>query len=493
MMPLGPDCISRQQCAQYNSLARQFEALGAWFGPNDAGDGDISAASLRAWWTAHGCVRCFLKAYNKYYNSNDWDVACDPVGDRYRLSNPDVLPQLAKAIKDWRNPGSRRSDRFYCHDCTESLGAGVALFQIITNRVVAAVGAGANNGHTAWAYRIPAVWQDELLPNTPPDDSHAAATGEWRVGQKLVLGGGNDMTCAEDASAYFEDCEFTAYKPLTAPDGNFEEAFLTALEVLQEPYLLALNNCNQAAHAVLTALGARGIPGGKGFWNNSYTPGDYFDAVNAPATYFKPYVADPEPLPLPKPLPPPPAGRKQPPAPRPVPAPAPPRAKARQQMRAASIGTDVIYRLGEGPTLHLTLACTALGSATSEPDEYGVEYTEDLAAVAADFGGTVCGTCLRILKGGPKLVCELPAGDGLVQFCHDRLIYSVDDGGTEVLFERITGRAAKWLTLGHVLTIAYRVPLEDGEANEVLEIGFADTAERDACLAELNTAMQGWD
>ena len=91
-------------------------------------------------------------------------------GDRYQISKPKVVPEIEKAIKDWKNPGSRRADRFYCGKCTEPLRCGVALFQHVS------IG---EQGHTAWAYAIPKVWQEETLYNFPNEDGQPS--GAWRV------------------------------------------------------------------------------------------------------------------------------------------------------------------------------------------------------------------------------------------------------------------------------------------------------------------------
>jgi hypothetical protein len=391
------------------------------------------------------------------------------VGNKYRLSNPDALPQIAKAIQDWQNPGSRRSDRYYCENCVVPLPCGAALLQYATTKPLAGILPG--NGHVAWAYRIPTVWETEDLFNYP--EGEAESGGEWRVGEKVAIGGGRDITIT-DARIFYQDNQYTAWKGLWSRDGNFEEAFLTALRALETPFgMLIVNNCNQAAHAVLTAFGADLIPSGDDFWKGTYLPGDYFDFIRVPPVYFGPD--------------------------QPTPTPAPPPGSPGESLRASAmrqrdepVGTDVVYRLGNRGSLHLTLACQALNAGATEPDEYGVPYTEDLHELAREFDGAICGTCLRLLKIGPRVVRSMPTKTGEMHFCRDRLRIGEPDTGIEILYERITDIHAKWLAFSPTAVVAFRIPLPNGvTAARTADIVFDTKEERDACLGELKVAVYG--
>lgn len=247
-----------------------------WLGPVDDSladpDGRPTPDSIREFWNARGCVRCFLAAYANCLPSGKWHPRVD---NNFTLLNPDVIPLVENAWEHWRNPASRRRDRFYCERCTVRLPCGVALHS-----------QSGSSGHVGWAYGVPPVWRNEDLYQFPSGTKETNPHGCWRVGEKalgaIVLPAGREVS-TDDPRIFFSAYGYTWWKQMWADDANFEEAFLLALQSLRMNYMIIVNNCNIAAHGVMLAFGGKGAPRGRTFWKDRYIAADYFSLVDAPA------------------------------------------------------------------------------------------------------------------------------------------------------------------------------------------------------------------
>lgn len=276
-------CQSADLCRRYRQAVEEFAGLGTWKGKGGE-DAELTPELLREWWGKHGCVRCFLKAWAKLNRKREWIAGCTPDGEVSRIDKPRVVAQIEKAIQSWKDPKTRRKDRYYCEKCTQPLHCGAALHKGYISTVVPVEGM----GHTAWAYEIPAVWRMESLYQTPKEHfvGNPSNVWPWRVGEK-VLTGGREGT-HYDPREFYEDYGYVEWKSLRSKDGNFEEAYLTGMERLRESYL-PMNNCNQATNSVLAAFGAEGIPAREYLNQKSYyVPGVYFRAIVAPTVKLHP-------------------------------------------------------------------------------------------------------------------------------------------------------------------------------------------------------------
>jgi len=503
----GNTCLTRDLCDCYDDLREEFDNAGFWLGADD--EPQITYQTIRAWWDRHGCVRCFIDAWVKFHWTNDWVQKCIKNGDQYHLGNPEIVPQMKKAIEKWKNPGSRKPGRYYCEDCVRPLRCGAMLHTSLAPQV--------GIGHTGWFYQVPDVWKKVWLYNYPPnEDNEGSDSGDWRVGEK-VWGAldniaGREVSVKDDSRPGFvtdiRNNGYVAYKEVWSRDGNFEEAFLTGLQWLNTPYMLVVNNCNQATHAVLTAFGADLIPSADDKNFGMYTPSQYFDFIRVPAVYFAP-VSNSEATPS-APV------RK-----------ANPKVlqktlqkmvtRHRQAVREShqeqasrcsdcksqsasligissvrgkreELGTDVVYLLEPGSALHLTLRCPALQSANLQPEEVGIPYAEDLRELEREFGGSVCGTCKRVLAAGERTKSVIGIRTGALEICGDRLRLNQSDGALEILYERITNQVNRWWS--PAIAITYRTPLPNGVvASSTVDLTFETNDERDQCWALLQEAQ----
>jgi len=520
----GNTCYTRDICDCYDDLVDEFESLGNWWGPN--GDAPVTYLSLRTWWSNHGCIRCFLDAYERYYGTGEWRRVCLPSGNNYRMGNPEIVPKMQAAIKKWKDPGSRLPDRFYCGDCVQPLQCGSMLHTSLSPAV--------GIGHTGWFYQVPKAWKNKTvvwLYDYPPDgDDTGVDVGDWRVGEKVwgphipgVTSGnaGREVSVTDDSRPGFvtdiRNYGYAAYKLLWSRDGNFEEAFLTALQWLNTPYIpfpIPVNNCNQATHAVLSAFGADLIPSSDDKNFGMYTPGMYFDAIRVKAVYFPPapssegfsaqqVISEP-------------AARKamkkslhgmlarhrkaretahrnQPPPCTPATvendqgafSPGGSRSAKRARKEAESVGVDAVYTIGPRSALHLTMRCPALESANEEPEEFAVPFTEDFRSLEEEFEARICGTCLQMIAAGPRIKKTLPTKSGCIHFCNDRIRTEESKGEMEILHERMTDhKRARWSA---TITIYYRIPLPNGcVADRTFDLKFETAEDCDACAAELD-------
>jgi hypothetical protein len=508
-------CYTKEICDCYDDLVEEFESLGHWWGPNSDENYQITYQSLRAWWGSHGCVRCFLDAYERYYGKHEWTRKCLPSGDNFRMGNPEIVPKLESAIKKWKNPGSRLPDRYYCSDCAQPLRCGAMLHTSLSPAV--------GIGHTGWFYQVPKAWKNKStvwLYNYPPDeDDSGVEPGDWRVGEKvwgpripLVTTGtaGREVSVKDDSRPGFvsdiRNYGYSAYKLLWSRDGNFEEAFLTALQWLNTPYIafpIPVNNCNQATHAVLTAFGADLIPSSDDANFGAYTPGMYFDAIRVKAVYFPPPPPDTESFSAQSVMPAAAAKRAMKTsmkrmltwhreatetARQELPPPCTPQATdnaeitddfaptgrrvARRALKEAqTVGVDAVYSLGPGSALHLTAHCPALESANEPPEEFGIPFTEDFLALEREFEARICGTCLQMVAAGPRIRKKLSTASGVAYFCHDRLRFDQAEGEREILYERITNHKRGYFS--PCVSIHYRTPLPNGVvAKQVFKVKF---------------------
>ncbi len=313
-------CHTSSACDRYYNAVAEFKKLGSWFGPESRkGDYEnLTPYSVRRWWNKHGCVRCFLNAWHKMYSTSEWQAECKPDGMGNRLSRTDIAIEIEKAIKAWTNPAKRKKGRYYCTKCVEPLSCGAALYQYMLSVPLNLISA--EQGHTAWAYEVPTAWKRETLyyyPENQENEENEAGGDDnrnWRLGEKTIIRGGREIS-SRYAKQIYSVTDYRAWKGMRSPDGNFEEAFLTAWNALLDPYFIVLNNCNQATHAVLSAFGAVGIPTWNSKWFGCYLPGIYFQAIEAEAEWFTPPAPDPNPAPVPNPTP--------TPGPNPIPGPVP--------------------------------------------------------------------------------------------------------------------------------------------------------------------------
>lgn len=285
-------CSTPDSCGRYRWAVAEFNKLGSWLGPPGTNVEFPNPKSpslkfeplvLRMWWEDHGCIRCFLKAWNKMNRTKEWVAGCESSGKEGHPSKPQVVLEIEKAIESWNSKNHKLPGKYYCSDCVETLDCGIALYKYGRKQRT-------EGGHTAWAYQIPTAWRNETLYSYPADEDHGGGgdeTGLWRVGEKVVRGGGREITFS-DAREFYRSNEFVAWKPLRALDGNFEEAFLVGWERLSSLYVPLVNDCNQAAYAVLTAFGSAHIPSPKSPNGRFYIPSRYFAAVDANAEWFIP-------------------------------------------------------------------------------------------------------------------------------------------------------------------------------------------------------------
>ena len=266
---------------RHAQVDRAFSAVNkllseCWLGPVDDFLADLDScpapADIRAFWSTRGCLRCFLSAYANCLPGGKWHPRVD---NNFTLLNPDVIPLIENAWERWRNPASRRPDRFYCVRCVVRLPCGVALHS-----------QSGRSGHVGWAYGVPPAWRSEALYQFPSGTQETAPHGSWRAGEKalgaIVLAAGREVS-TDDPRVFFSAYGYVWWKQMWADDANFEEAFLTALQALRMNYMVIVNNCNIAAHAVILAFGGKGAPRGRNFWKDRYIAADYFGLVDAPA------------------------------------------------------------------------------------------------------------------------------------------------------------------------------------------------------------------
>jgi hypothetical protein len=202
----------QQQWRKESQLAREATAAGS--------------KRLTAYWTRRGCGRCVRELFTRY------DVA--------------ALEEHEAALRRWRDPKSRRRDRFYCQAHTAPGDAGVGRYWRADVTIA---------GHTGWAFRM--------------DDWN------WRYYQKRVDQGpfqigsfGKGRDAASDYQEFlvrnpvtmFADLEYDAYKFLAVEDGNYEAAVIACMQVRESRYLVLTANCVDATVRVLTAYGVRDLP-----------------------------------------------------------------------------------------------------------------------------------------------------------------------------------------------------------------------------------------
>jgi hypothetical protein len=493
----NPDrtCTTPDLCSRYTKAVDGFSKLGSWRGKTHEklGFDQLDPKALRSWWDNHGCVRCFIRAYNKMHSTKEWTTACSPVGQDFKIDKPKVVPKIEAAIKEWIGLGrAKLRGRFYCSQCKESLDCGVALYKYEITVLLQFDLIAPEQGHTAWAYMKPTAWRNEDLYNLPEADGDP--WGDWRLGQKVFIGPkwfkktGQEIT-NQNARAYFESEQFSAWKALKAPDGNFEEAFLVALTSLNSYYLWVTNNCNQATHAVLTAFGAIGIPGRRGYplSDNYYFPGLYFAAVDARADHFgEGLEPPPEPLEPPHPLPPPPSTRPAPDRPSPVPPPILPKA---------------VHQLKRGGAVHLERSCPALPIGGRTVATFPIDAFRGPQSLLIEFNQEVCGLCVRRFHAAANSSFrELCAGKEINLYPECVSVGRPDEPESErrevplIDIVRVNVRFRIPWTTGEPLFLDHRVKLPNGIwVRTLVELKFESKGRRDEFRVALNNAMASID
>jgi hypothetical protein len=225
--------------------------------------------ALRQYWQRHGCVRCFHELHDDFWKPH-WDYK-----------------KVKKGLDRFADPTTRRADRFYCKRHTIPLDCGIALYPGTLAGLV---------GHVGFAFSVP-----EVTWTSYPEFKEAHT--DWIVYSfGLTSGPGVGPGEAErintaNPMVEFEGVGYTAWKLLKSKDGNFEEALLRSMSWEKANYAIIMQNCLDAAHDVLTAFGAEGLP---------------LPRLHTPLSYFKQImIADeielhpPIPVPAPEPAPPP--------------------------------------------------------------------------------------------------------------------------------------------------------------------------------------------
>lgn len=481
-------CID-PRCDQYKELFDEFNCLGSCFGPENVNGGELSSEDLRAWWDSHGCVRCWIEACDKKMKGN-WEPICKDIGnDEYVMGNPQIVQEMQTAINRWKDRSNRVRGRFYCVSHVKALKCGCTLFGKSRSYV----------GHVGWVYAIPKPWRTEFY------------TREWMIGEETATNG--DEGPFDDLESTLLMQGYHKWKPLWSRDGNFEEAYLMSMELRAKGYSLTDNNCNIAAHAVLTSFGADLIPSRDDAYFGLYPPGDYFNFIRVPAVDLDqqeptndrikssparwraarkaqrpevPVLRQREAAPLRT------GACAEMSAPTEVGARRRPTRTAGRHMLPQELPLiEAVYIVESALAVHLTLACQALRAAASEPEEHGIVETDDLDDIAEKFGAPVCGTCLRLLAASTRIVWVVETKGGTLEFCHSRLRLLKVDREVDIMFERISGFRRKVVTFTPTAVVWYRIPLPGGiVATKRLDLPFHTVADRDQCLIELDKALR---